>query len=365
MSALFIGYFFTTGTEFIDSGTAKNVFRIIAGALALFNIVKRRKIPPIILIGALLFLLLLMLNQNIIAGNLLFLLTLVASLKNSPKHETALAFFIPCVLVVALHLLMLAAGSLTQLVTSYDGRTRSLLGFTNANQLAIVYLSLAFTAIFLHLQFRSFSSRIALIASLLIVLPVVLQSGSRTSLFSLALVVISYPAWFLFLKVKYLRSVIRHLGSLSPIFAALITLYLAQNTNPSLNLLLSLRPYFFHEFMSQATLFDLIFGWSPADGHQVDNTFLLLVSVTGFPIFALILVYITRALMRAEPIYLPLVFMMVFSSIFESFLLRPEIPLSALFLLLVLGLNKSEKPEQAQQGGAQTHGLTQEPGPPA
>lgn len=342
MSVLVIGYFFTTGTEIIDSALAKAGFRAIAGALALFNIFFGRKVKPVFLVGSVLFLLLLILNQNIIGANLIFLLVLVASMERQSGKDIALAFFIPCALVVAFHLIFLASGTLVQQFTSFEGRTRSALGFVNPNQLSVVYLSLAFMAIYLHLQFRRISSMIILILTLAIVLPVVIKSGSRTSLFSLGLVVFSYPVWFLFLKVKYMRSIMGYLIALSPIFAAMITIYLAQNTNPLLNIVLSLRPAFFHQYLSQASIVDLIIGWAPATGQPIDNAFLILLSVAGAPIFIALIIYISVAFTRLEPIYLPLMFMMVFSSIFESFLLRPEIPLSSLFLLLILRQRSSK-----------------------
>lgn len=346
MLVLVMGYFLTTGIEIIDSTIAKTVFRVIVGALALFNIFLGRTIRPIYIFGAIMLVLMLMLNQNVIAGNMIFLLILVASMERSTEKDTALAFFIPCALVVSVHLIFLTTGTITQQFTTFDGRTRSLLGFVNPNQLSIVYLSLAFTAIYLHLQFRSFKSMMALFLALLIVLPVVAQSGSRTSLFSLGLVVLSYPIWFLFLKVKHLRSIIGYLGSFAPITAAIISFYLAQNTNPSLNMSLSLRPEFFHLFLSHATFIDLVFGWSPAMGQPIDNAFLLLLSVVGAPFFVAIIIYISIAFMRLESIYLPLAFMMIFSSIFESFLLRPEIPLSSLFLLLII---RKPKPQGIQE----------------
>ena len=360
MSVLIIGYFFTTGTEIIDSSLAKGLFRAIAGALALFNIFFGRKIRPVFLIGSMMFLMLLILNQNIVGANLIFLLVLVASMERLSEKDIAIAFIIPCALVVAFHLIFLASGTLVQQFTSYGGRTRSALGFVNPNQLSIVYLSLAFMAIYLHLQFRRFSSMMILILTLAIVLPVVLRSGSRTSLFSLGLVV-SYPMWFLFLKVKYLRSIIGYLIALSPILAALITFYLAQNSNPLLNLVLSLRPAFFQQYLNQASVVDLFIGWAPVMGQPIDNAFLILLSVVGAPIFVALIIYVSVAFNRLEPIYLPLVFMMVFSSVFESFLLRPEIPLSSLFLILIL---RQQRPKNASNNNSLASVHITAPAPP-
>lgn len=85
--------------------------------------------------------------------------------------------------------------------------------------------------------------------------------------------------------------------------------------------------------MSAASVPDLIFGWASSDG--VDNLFLMLLSGFGAIGLTVIVLFISARTFKMRVEFAPLVISLMVMSVFESFLVRPEIPSSVLFMSLL------------------------------
>ena len=334
-SILFIGYFLTTGTEFFVSDIAKVAFRSLALLIFLANIVAQRSIRARYILVLLLLYSILALNQSQIAFNIVYLILISASMHRMSGKEVALSLLIPTVLVFGLHFVLLSTGQLSAQITEFSGRTRSTLGFTNANQASAIYLSLVILSVFTHIQYSKRASFFLMLFSYIMTLFVLLSTDSRTVMFALPLLLMFQIFGFLFFRFKSYRRLLILMGALTPLIGSLVTFYLATTSDPILNIILSLRPYFFALFIDSVSPYDFIFGWRPADNSGVDNLYLMLLSGVGAVGFFFIILSGSYFIFRMDPRIIPLVVVLLIISVFESFLLRPEIPISALFLHLL------------------------------
>ena len=125
------------------------------------------------------------------------------------------------------------------------------------------------------------------------------------------------------------------IGFVMPPAALAMTIYLTKLASPELNIILSLRPYFFNEFIQTTTLVNFIAGWTINDNAGVDNLFLMIASGVGFIGCLAITLYIAFRTFKIREELLPIMITLMAISIFESFLLRPEIPISVLFICLL------------------------------
>lgn len=346
---LFVGYFLTTGTRLIESYGTKDAFRFVALLLFLWNIVLGRAIRMKLAVALFVLLISFALSQFQMVVNILFLLLISASLYRLNGREVAVAFLVPTLIVVFLHAVLLNAGQLVGQSTDFAGRTRSTLGFTNANQASAIYLSFVILAVFTHLQFRTKASLSLLIMSFVVAFAVFQITDTRTATFALLLLLLFQFLEFLFHRLKAYRKFLLLVGVTLPFFASAITYYLTTAADPALDVLLSLRPYFFAEFMRTVTVFDFLLGWSTVDNTGVDNLFLMLLSSVGVIGYLIIIVIISDLIFHLNPKFIPIVIVLMIVSIFESFLIRPEIPVSAFFLYLLM----SRQLQQTEQVGKQ------------
>lgn len=344
---LFVGYFLTTGTGLIESDVAKSAFRFVALLLFLGNVILGRTIK--VKFGVALFALLLAasLSQSLVVANMMFLLLISASLNRLSGKETAVALLVPTAIVVLLHLVLLNTGHLVGQTMDIAERTRSTMGFTNANQASVIYLSLVILAVFAHLQFRAKESLTLVVISYVAAFVVFWFTDTRTAMFSLFILLMLQILDFLFHRRKAYRVSLFLFGVASPFLASATTYYLTTSANPALDVLLSLRPYFFAQFMSHATMPDLALGWPTLENYGVDNLFLMLLSGVGAMGYFLIILSISRRVIRMNPKFIPLVILLMIVSVFESFLLRPEIPVSAFFIHLLFS-RQLQQPQQTR-----------------
>lgn len=338
-TVLYMGYIFTTGTRLIESELAQAAFRISAVVLSILIISMGKSVKSGILLTIFFIISIFLINQNLLAANMIFLMIIVASLYRIDHKSMAIAFLLPSVLAIAFHFLALNIGLISSATTEFGTRSRSTFGFTNANQAAMIYLSLVFASIFAHLQYKSRWSYFAVITSILAATFVMIETDSRTSLISLTLLIVIIPLWKISQRKRLLGKIARWIAALTPILGTAISFYLVQNSNPALNELLSLRPFFFAQFFEKITLSNLAFGWKPAYEDGVDNGYLMLFSLVGMFGYMFFAFLICRAILKMKAEYVPLIVVLLVASIFESFLVRPEIPVAAMFILMLLWRN--------------------------
>lgn len=334
---LFIGYFLTTGTAIVDSLVAKDVFRILALILFSWSIVIGRVISSRILVAMLLVMLALLMNQSPFAINILYLLLMSASLYRLTDKEVAQVLLIPAVMVVFLHLILLNTGQISSQVYEITDRTRSTLGFANSNQVSIIYMSLVVLSAYAHVQFRSRWSAWMFVIALVIAFGVFGITETRTAMFSLVILVVFTILNYLLNRLKIYQQCLSMFAASLPLAASLVTYHLATSTNIALDALLSLRPSLFSQFIAEATTFDILFGWSSDVG--VDNLFLMLLSSVGLIAYIAIITYICACVSRIDVNIVHLVVVLMVASVFEAFLIRPEIPLAALFIRMLFSRN--------------------------
>lgn len=339
---LFTGYFFTTGTALIESSAVKEIFRFFALILFFWNIVLERTVSAEILTSLFFVVILYLINQSGFALNIIFLLVTAASMYRLSKRELAKVLLIPSLIVVFLHVILLSSGRISSQVYEVTDRARSTLGFANSNQVSIIYLSVAVLSAYAHTQFRSKASACVLAAALAISFIVFGMTDTRTAMFSLFILIAFTTLSYFFGRFKYYKNYLTMTATSLPLVASVATYYLATGVNPDVDILLSLRPTLFSSFVADVTLFDIIFGWPSESG--VDNLFLTLLSGVGIVGYVAIITFICIRLFKADKSICHLTIVLITASVFESFLIRPEIPMSALFVQILFSRNRVATP---------------------
>lgn len=331
---LFIGYFLSTGTGFIEGEVFKNLFRFAAFALLFLNIVFSFQINRNVLFLMVFFLMYSLLMQSQVALNIFFLLLIYLSISRLSSKEIALALLIPVVVVVVIHLLFFFTGLIVDKVTDYGGRLRSTLGFSNPNQVSAIYLSLSFISLFYSMVYKTRKSFIFAIILTAFSIYVFLISNSRTSLVGVLVLLFLLGVGFFGFRFKFYRKSLVFIGFLSPFFMVFQTYYLAYYASPELDELFSYRLSGFYEFINNITVFELFAGWP--DNEGVDSLYLMLISGVGLVLFSFILFYVSFVALKIKYDYIPFFLVMLLISFAEAFLLRPEIPMSCLFVVILL-----------------------------
>lgn len=335
LGLLFCGYVLSTGMLLIESSVFKAAVRGLALLLAFMLLFSGRRISAGLLTLLFCALAFLILNQNIIAGNILYMLILLAGFRQVSNRHLSLAFLGSAYAAVSLHILAVITGIATITSTSIHGRTRSALGFANANQFALVYLTLVCSALLVHLQYRNKWSLTGLIGSVLLSLRMMQIADSRTSMASVLLLLLLLLTAVITSRTRIIRRLYALSLAALPAIAAAVTFFLATNPSPFLNIALSLRPAYFQAFLSNISLSQWLFGWIPAEDITIDNGYLILLSAVGLPVFLLLMLALCWRMIRLRPEILVIIAVVAIASIFESFALRPEIPLSILFFALI------------------------------
>lgn len=335
LTLLFVGYLLTTGTEIITTPEAKIIFRYASLFLLFANIILDRSVP-LKYVFALLFLFsLLLASQSSVGQNIVFLALISASLSKLRAKEIAIAFLIPTTTVVAIHILMLNAGLLAVQTTEFSGRLRSTLGFTNPNQASAIYLSFALISIVAHIVFKTRTTLILTFAAFGSAIYVLHQTDTRTATAALFLILFFQIIGAILNRYRHYRGLLRLITAMSPWLGAAATFYLTTMAGSALNISLSLRPYFFSQFVSGISTSDFLIGWRPINDAGVDNMYLMVFSAIGAIGASFTFLSISTRALRLSAEVLPIVLVMLTVSCFESFLLRPEIPISPLFWHLI------------------------------
>jgi hypothetical protein len=269
-----------------------------------------------IVVLCIVFSLLLILNNNTFSVNMLYIFILTISLCHLDGRRLSAVFFVASFLAVAIHFAALASGAVSIATTEIGERIRYTLGFTNANQLALVYLTFVFSAAFVRVQYQTKVSLLIVCFSLIISLPVIYISGSRTSMLSIIMLFVM----IYFSRNKLTRRLSVLIAVATPVGASLLTFFLVSARSESLNDLLSNRPVFFSEFLGSRSHLDFLLGWGSSVEVTIDNGFLLFLSATGVILFAGGILGLSRRISNLNSAVIPFVTTMLFASIFESFL---------------------------------------------
>ncbi|MDD2367411.1 MAG: hypothetical protein PHN84_14760 [Desulfuromonadaceae bacterium] len=321
---LFSGYILTTGLAIIDSEIFKITARIMALAFGILSICVKKRIHATsgvaILLGCIFF----FINQSEFAINLSFIFFLILATNHLKARHLALIVFFSTLCGVLLHIVTLGLGVIS--VFSYDAgtRTRFTLGFKNPNTFALVYLSLAITAAYLHLQYRTKWTRASFFVALLCSFPAIYLSDSRTTLLALIL----FLLWITLLRSRLFIKPTIFAGRIMPYVGIALTIAVIFNNNYTYNELLSYRPAFFSDFIWAPDWLEYIVGWQDSTNSTVDNAYLLLLSALGMPFFLVAIFIFSKRMKRVDPIVIPIISTLLIASVFESFLVRPEIPLA-------------------------------------
>lgn len=344
LMTLFSGYVLTTGLGIIPGDLAKNSVRISSGILAIISILLSGGFDKKTLFPIYLCIIMFLINENSILLNIIFLTIIVRSMLTLNHRYSSLAFFLASGSAVIVHLTAYYGGLVTSVVSEFGGRTRSALGFANPNQLALVYLSLVFSATYLYFHWKSKWVTTSLLLSIVVSISMIEAGDSRTSLFSL------FMLFGLVLIAKIsgatrVEKIFAIMAMTAPIVASAITLFLTFGAEAWLDEMLSFRPYMFSSFVSMVTFTEIWFGWEMTDEITVDNSYLALVSAVGLPISMIIIAILSRRLFYVKASHAPLVISIALAGVFESFIVRPEIPLGLMFFTIALAGSKDPKRE--------------------
>lgn len=332
-SILFIGYFLTVGTKVISAEIWEYAFRVLSFFLILINIAINQKLSNKLILSLILFSLLMSVNLSTLALNIIFLIVAAASLSRLTEKELAVVLMMPVFTVVALHGIFLGAGVLVSEVYIVGDRVRTALGFTNPNQVSVIYLSLAIISYFFYIVFKTKLALGLFFLAIAISLFVLNITDSRTSSAAVYLIILFFILHALFKKIKFFLYCLKASALTAPFLGLIASAYLLGSVGTELDSALSYRPQTFYEFVGSITCLNLVIGWSSATG--VDNFYIMLLSASGLiGVFVVIFAVVSRILfMKVE--FTVIFTVLMIASVFESFLIRPEIPSSILFAILL------------------------------
>jgi len=343
LAVLFFGFFLTTATGLIDLPALKELIRFSSITLAFVSISLARAVNKKILLFLFLSLIVLTLNLNPIAVNVVVLFLIFLSTSRLSDKEFALALFVPSLLLTLLHISLLRTGFLSESAYEVGDRVRSTLGFANANQLSVFYISLTFTSCYVLSTFRNWKAFFLFVLSISISFRITQLADSRTGMATVSALPVAILFWYALGRISVLRKFLYPLAALSPLIATAASFFLAFSSDPALNYLLSLRPYLFGLFLDNLDLHQILFGWRNDQSVTVDNSYLLLFSAIGGVLFIFTILFCSSLLLKVRFDLLPIAFLLIFSGIFESYLIRPEIPASILLLRLLLSSSVNKK----------------------
>ncbi len=335
LAILFVGYFLTTGTGVINSDALKSYFRLVSLLIFLGNIFAGGVIKPFFVNVIIFLIFALILSQSAIAINVIFLVLIAASLQKLNIKELAITLLTPTMLVILLHILLLITGRISGEAIVTADRTRSSFGFDNPNQVSAIYFSFVCISIFTYVAFKNKKSFFLLITSSIWALYLFLAADSRTSLLGLLVVLSLIIFNFIFKNNYFYLKFSFILALLSPIMGVIITIFLINSAGTEVDIILSLRPYFFSELLKSATLSEILLGWDIKDGAAIDNLFLMLLSAIGVIGCIVMIFWVSFRFYKMKPEFHPLVTTLMYASVFESFLIRPEIPCAVLFVGMI------------------------------
>lgn len=336
MVMLSVGYILITGLKIIDSEALKAAFRAIAGGSALVAIFIGGRANMGFFGLLLLLMITILVSGNMLGINLIFLAVAVQALITLGGKRAATVLFWSAAAGVSVHILGSALGLVSTVTTNVSGRLRDTGGLANANQAALIYLSLVTAALLMHLRVGTKKTRVTVILSVLVSLPVIIGTDSRTSLLSLAILFALTPVFYWTSSKRPHAPVLRAAIASVPIAGAVATYWLASTPNIEMDYLFSFRPSIFASFLLNLQWSDLLFGWSVPPWGEIDSSYLMLLSTVGGIAAAIIIMVLAVFLYRMRIVETPIAIMILIAGVTESFLMRPEILLTPLLMTVVL-----------------------------
>ncbi|MGO2476899.1 MAG: hypothetical protein ACTH7Q_00780 [Pseudoalteromonas sp.] len=267
---------------------------------------------------------------NFIILNVLTLLFLSFNYRKlSIKFVISSLLFI-CVMSSLIHLLGYYVGFFNFTETNhFSGRVRETFGFSNPNQLAVFYFSNSILA-FIYLKeyvVENFLIKVLVISFLLLSISVIIYSDSRTSLFGLLI--------FLFVYIVRKKHHVKYLAALLPFSYLLFSLFSPVYNTPYMNDILSLRPSYFSMLLSDLSYVNYFVGFYEVDDIIIDNLYLVLLATFGLP-FTFVLTLVGGYIITfVDCKFLPLIVALSTMSFFESFAIRPEVPITILLVMIL------------------------------
>ena len=329
---LFSGYILTTGLEIISPEIYKTPFRLMAVSASIVAIAALGAIPLHILFVLISVSTVLVFNLSPLTVNVIFVLTITIGASHLTREQLSKILAVTAWIAAGIHLVALVSGASNFSSVEVGDRIRFTLGFANANQMAILYSSLAIASLYAHSEIKSNFSFAQFIAGQIISCVALILSDSRTNI----LIIAAALATFFAIKVKVGVSAARLAATILPVVAGAITFFIALTNTEWLNKILSNRPYYFSEFIINASAVDYIVGWQPNPEVPIDNAYLLLLSCLGAPLLAIFILLALKRIRKAHPNNLIGIIPILLGSIFESFAVRPEIPLASMLFIMLL-----------------------------
>lgn len=339
MVFLYMGFILFTALKFVEGDNLQLFFRLAAMGLGLISIFFHRVNFSLFLFlvpGIVLY----FINENPLVYNVLFLVVILQSLRGFEPRFMFLSLLLCSLLGVATHLYLYLTGQLSLEINVIGDRARYAMGFANPNLLALSYFSVAVNAIFVWNSTENRSLKILATFCAIASLPFIFYSDSRT--FSAAICFLIMAG--LLFKSKLAGKIIRPVVIALPFFGSFLTFYLTSGVDYSLDELLSSRPSYFKYYFDRASLWDFFVGWFLTSRDTVDNAYLLLLGAIGFPLALISCFWISRRMHQAFFYALPFLGAMLFISVFESVLIRPEIPVTILFLYFLVPRKEATTP---------------------
>ncbi len=323
---IYIGYVIFIGVSFIESRVSLNIIRVISLALILVSIyMNKRKVIYHGLLLSLLFLSLFIINGNAILINFVFIVWFAIACKSFNANSLLHFLLWTCLIVCFFHLILFYSGLLGSEKYTVGGRERYVFGFGNPNALALCYMSLVYLiASRLTIKYYHY---IIMAGSLLIVW----LSDSRTVFYGFVIYIFLSAAS----KIPAVSFLLRKLTVLSPFIFFCISLSLVTLHDSPLNEVMSLRPSLFKVYLEKIDYTGILIGRGYLNTEVVDNSYLVLLGACGAPITIIVLGIISFMISKTIGRYIPFIFVLLVSSMFETFLLRPEIPLTMLFFIML------------------------------
>lgn len=322
-------YLFFLGLGIIEPSFLTGIVRAIAIVILFFICYKKQSDIKWFVFFVLLMLFVVLVNKNKYITNLIVIAFLINIIKYTSVETLFRYIFIVSLSLVVVHFSLFSLGFLSNdklMMYQIGERVRFTFGFSNPNALAVFYASLFYASYYYYLvvvkKFTAFSYIIFFAAFVVMYL-----SGSRTLFYTSCIFVLIS----LIPRKIYYNRLIRFLFSASPFIFSILTLFVAFQHESSLNETLSLRPLLFFKFLSKVDAISVLVGLEYTAEDLVDNAYILLFASCGLLLYIGLLSVISYKISIARVEYLPFVFVVLASSLFESFLFRPEFTITMLF----------------------------------
>lgn len=338
--SLHIGFMAFTALQIYDSSVLKIAIRIFAFALGLVVLSLARKDILFLFIWFFVFLCLYLFSENTLIFNFVFMVLFAYVASCFSVEDFPEIIFLVSIIGALVHAASYLTGHAGGDVVIVGDRFRMTLGFSNPNMLALNYYSMLLSGFFLLYFKRGKWSVFLFLLSVLISFPVIFVSDSRTFLFSIFVFIVLWMS----IKMKSLVMLSRGFVAILPFVGAAVSLVISGMNGGYLDEVLSNRPSFFYQYISRMDEIGLLFGWATSVDDTIDNAYLLLFGALGAVLMLFVLFFVGFKMLKVDRFYLPFLAAILVLSVFESALLRPEIPLALIFLILIFSKRKNIKP---------------------